>query len=133
MCAVDESLPFVLETDASDFAIAATLNQGGRPVAFFSCVLQKSELNHPAVGNEAYSIVESIRHWKHYLAGKNFTLVTDQKSISFMFDAKRGGKIKNDKIQSWKIELACYNLDITCRPGKENAPADSFTHIFAQL
>ena len=54
VCAVDETLPFVVETDASDFAIAATLNQGGRPVAFFSCVLQKSELNHPAVEKEAY-------------------------------------------------------------------------------
>ena len=84
MCAVHETLPFVVQTDASDFAIAATLNQGGRPVAFFSHVLQKSELNHPAVEKEAYSIVESIRHWKHYLAGKHFTLVTDQKSVSFM-------------------------------------------------
>ena len=32
---VDESLPFVVETDASDIAFAAVLNQGGRPVAFF--------------------------------------------------------------------------------------------------
>ena len=74
--------------------------------------------------------MDSIRHWKHYLAGKHFTLVTDQKSVSFMFDAKRGGKIKNDKIQRWRIELACYNFDIKYRPGNENVPADSFTCMF---
>ncbi len=32
---IDESARFDIETDASDFEIAATLNQAGRPVAFF--------------------------------------------------------------------------------------------------
>ena len=34
--AIDETIPFEVETDAFDFLIAATLNQAGRPVAFFS-------------------------------------------------------------------------------------------------
>ena len=65
VCAIDESLPFSIETDASELAIAATLNQGGRPVAFFSRSLQKSELHHHPVDKEAYAIVEALRHWKH--------------------------------------------------------------------
>ena len=47
--AINESLPFTVETDASDFAIAATLNQGGRPVAFHSRTFQGSEKHHSAV------------------------------------------------------------------------------------
>ena len=34
--AIDESQSFVVECDASDVAVSATLNQGGRPVAFMS-------------------------------------------------------------------------------------------------
>ena len=36
---VDESIPFTVETDSSDFAIAATLNQNGCPVAFHARTL----------------------------------------------------------------------------------------------
>ena len=33
---IDESLPFVVECDAAEVAVSATLNQDGRPVAFMS-------------------------------------------------------------------------------------------------
>ena len=79
VCTIDESLPFELETDASDNALAGVLNQGGRPVAFFSKSLSGSELGHPAVEKEACAIIEAVRYWKHYLLGRHFSLVTDQK------------------------------------------------------
>ena len=31
----DDTIPFEVATDASDFVIAATLIQAGRPIAFF--------------------------------------------------------------------------------------------------
>ena len=60
---------FEVKTDASDFAIAAALNQAGRPVAFFSRTLQGPETRHAAVEKEAQVIIETIRHWKHYPTG----------------------------------------------------------------
>jgi len=124
---VDQKRPLVLETDASDVAIAATLNQDGRPVTFFSRTLNSSERNHSAVEKEAYAIVEAIRKWKHYLINSQFTLVTDQKSISFIFDKGQKGKIKNDKIQRWRIELSPYSYDIVHRPGSENHAPDALS------
>ena len=35
VCAIDEAEAFQIETDSSEFALAATLNQNGRPIAFF--------------------------------------------------------------------------------------------------
>ena len=126
---IDETIPFVVETDASDNCIAATLNQAGRPVAFFSRTLNGSEKKHSSIEKEAYAIVESIRKWRHFLTGRHFTLITDQRSVSFMFNAKQSGKIKNDKIQRWRIDLSCYSFDIKYRPGSENVPADALSRV----
>ena len=125
----DPNLPFTLETDASDYAIGATLCQSTRPIAFFSRTLNSSERNHHSVEKEAYAIVEAIRKWKHYLLGSPFTVITDQQSVSFMFGLLNHGKIKNDKITRWRIELSPYAFDIMHRPGKDNLPADALSRL----
>jgi len=80
-----------------------------------------------AIEKEAQAIIEAIRHWRHFLTGRHFTLRTDQKSVSYMFDQRNRGKIKNDKIMRWRIELACYSFDIVYRPGKENVLPDALS------
>ena len=125
--AISDDIPFVVETDASDHAIAATLCQDGRPVAFFSRTLSSSERNHSAVEKEAYAIVEALRKWKHFLLGRTFKLVTDQRSVAFMFDGRQAGKVKNEKIMRWRLELSSYSYDIVYRPGTENASADALS------
>ena len=130
VCAIDEQTPFEVETDASDFAIAATLNQNGRPVAFFSRTLQGPEISHASVEKEAKAIIEAIRHWRHYLTRGHFTIRTDQRSVAYMFDNKQRGKIKNDKIMRWRTELSCYSFDIVYRPGAENIPPDTLSRAF---
>ena len=127
--AIDEEIPFQVETDASEIALAATLTQNGKPVAFFSRMLHGSELQHSAIEKEAQAVIESIRHWRHYLTGRHFTLKTDQKSVAFMFNQKLKGKIKNDKIMRWRIDLSCYSFDIEYKPGRENVAPDTLSRL----
>ena len=115
----------MVETDASNFAIGATLNQNGKPVAFHSRTLQGSEKHHSAIEKEAYSIVEALRKWYHLLIGNIFTLITDQRSVAFMFNSNHQSKIKNAKILRWRIELSALSYDILYRPGTENAAPDT--------
>ena len=112
VCAIDEHVPFEVETDASEFAIATTLNQNGCPVAFFSRTLQGAEIRHASIEKEAQAIIEMIHHWKHYLTGRHFSIKTDQRSVSYMFNNKQRVKIKNDKIMRWRVELSCYSFDM---------------------
>ena len=50
--AIDETVQFVVETNASNNTLLATLNQNNRQVAFFSRTLDKKKLNHSSVKKE---------------------------------------------------------------------------------
>jgi hypothetical protein len=97
MTASEDKTPFTVETDASNFAIAYSLLEATRPIAFYSRTLSDCERTHLAAEKEAYAIVGSLRKWRYYLSGRSFCLIRDQKCISFMFDNKQAGNIKNDK------------------------------------
>ena len=127
---IDESQPFTVESDASDVAVSAVLNQNGRPVAFFSRTLSGSELQYPAVEKEATALIEAVRKWRHFLARNRFTLVTDQRSLAFMLDNKKRTKIKNNKILQWRLDLSSYDFDIKYRPGTENVVPDTLSRAF---
>ena len=129
LTAIDPTQTLIVETDASRFAIGATLTQNGRPVAFFSRTLKDHEIKLHPVEKEAFAIVESLRKWSHFLLGVHFKLMTDQRSVAFMFDYAGKGVIKNEKIARWRMELSNYKFDILYRPGRYNAPADAFSRI----
>jgi len=68
---VDKTQPFVVECDAFEVAISATLNQGGRPVAFMSRSLSGSELYYPAV-EEVTAIIEAGKKMEPFSGGASF-------------------------------------------------------------
>ena len=90
--------------------------------------LQGSELHYPPVEKEATAIIEAVRKWRHFLAGRHFTLVTDQRSMAFMINNRKCSK--NNKIQSSRLELASFSYTVMYRPGKDNGASDSFTRAF---
>ena len=130
---INDKEPFTVECDASNFAIATALNQGGRPVAFMSRTLNSSECNYSTVEKEATSIIEAIRKWAHYSHGRTFILVTDQRSLAFMFDPAKRGKVKNAKIQAWKAELGTFSYTIQHKPGVENVPPYIMSRVCGAL
>ena len=76
---------FRLDCDASSYGIGAVLSQGDwnekRVIAYASKSLSASQRNWVTYDREWWAIVWSIRHFRPYLAGRHFTVVTDHKSL----------------------------------------------------
>ncbi|KAH9246094.1 hypothetical protein BASA81_016371 [Batrachochytrium salamandrivorans] len=71
----NDEQPFILETDASDFAISGVLHQHDqsntlRPVAFYSRQMNNAERNYDIYDKELLAVVESFKHWRHLLQGR---------------------------------------------------------------
>ena len=73
--------------------------------------------------------MNAIRRWDHLLLGKHFTLVTDQKALSYMFNPQAKGKIKSQKFQLWRSELGSFKYSIVHKPGSLNIGAESLSRI----
>lgn len=55
---IHETIPVVVETEASDHTIAISLNETSKPVAFFSNILNTCEQKHSTT-KKAYVIVDA--------------------------------------------------------------------------
>jgi len=128
---IQGGVPFEVETDASDFVLAAVLSQDGRPVALMSRTLSACEKRYSAVEKEPIAIIEAVRKWIHFLKGRHFTIVTDQESVSFMFSQTNRDKIKNAKIFSWRLELSQLHYDTRHKPGVYNVAPDALSYSCA--
>jgi len=77
-------------------------------------------------GKESHCNLRSGK-WHHLLAGRHFTIVTHQNSVSFVLDNRKRTKVKNNKIQCWRLELRSFSYGIQYRPGRENNASDALT------
>ncbi len=122
----DFKLPFILTTDASDFALGAVLSQiqGGveRPIAFASRTLTDEEVRYATNEKEALAIIWAVNKFKCYLYGAKFTLVTDHKPLTFIKSSE-----KNAKILRWRLELENFDYDVVYKEGRANVVADALS------
>lgn len=86
--------------DPSSSALAATMSQDKRPVAFFSRTLSKGEKFYSAVEKEAAAVMEALKKWGPFLVGKPFKLVTNQQAFPFIMNKKLSSKINSGKIRN---------------------------------
>jgi RNase H-like domain found in reverse transcriptase len=80
----------VIETDASDYALAAILSQvesNGKihPVTYLSWTFSDTKLNHDTHDKELMAIYEAFKAWRHYLEGTKVPIdvVTNHKNLKY--------------------------------------------------
>lgn len=120
-------LPFVLETDASNFALGAVLSQSFSgeegdlsPVGFFSRKMIPAERNYDVHDRELLAIVCALDHWCHYLLGSHRNLVQFRNKLTF-----------NPRQLRWKLFLSQFALVLAYQRGVLNVPADLLSLFFS--
>lgn len=123
----DPSLPFVIHTDASDFALGGVLMQdqgrGLQPVAYLSRKFQPPERKLAAYDKELLAITECLDTWRPIILGTKFTVYTDQQALKYLLTATT----KTRRQERQLSELMEFMPDIRYIPGSQNVVADALS------
>ena len=132
----DSNKPFIVETDASNFAVGAILSQefDGQlhPIAFLSSSLTKSQQNYPIYDKELLAIKVALEEWRHYLEGARhpFTIYTDHKNLTF----PRKPEMLSQRQIRWYEFLSRFEFNLVYRSGKKSGKPDILSrrsdHLF---
>ena len=135
----DPSKPYVLETDASDYAVGAVLsqyneNQELRPVAFFSRKLQgspgKGQMGWSIREKETYAIVLVLLKFRSWLScsSVHILVLTDHQSLKDWYNEDLNNMIGSvGRRGRWHEFFSQFNLEVVYVQGKHQVVADALS------
>ncbi|MBW0515128.1 hypothetical protein O181_054843 [Austropuccinia psidii MF-1] len=124
------SLPAIVETDASDYALGAVLSQvndsGKHPIAFDSCKFLPAELNYEIHDKELLGIVWALKCWRDFLLSLSnpFEVLKDHSSLQYFM----ASKVLTCRQAPWEEFLSEFHFTITYRPGRLAPLPDALSH-----
>lgn len=128
-----EEAPILLYTDASSLGFGAVLVQvidgRQRAVAFMSMRTTDAESRYHSYELETLAVVRAIKHFRQYLYGRKFTVITD-------CNALKASKHKKDllpRIHRWWAFLQNYEFEVEYRKGERLQHADFFSRNPSEL
>jgi hypothetical protein len=126
----DTTKPFILETDASKWAIGATLLQKQEdgqlhPCGYLSHALTQTERNWQIYDRELYAIIYALDEWKYLLLGGEHTLTIhcDHKNLTYYRMPQR----LTARQARWWTNLSRYNYQLIHIPGAKLIQADALS------
>ncbi|MBW0583152.1 hypothetical protein O181_122867 [Austropuccinia psidii MF-1] len=126
----DPSLPTIVETDASDYALGAVLSQisdsGKNPIACDSCKCLPAELNYEIHDKELLGIVWALKRWRAFLLSlsSSFEVFTNHSALQYFMSSK----ILNHCQARWAEFLFEFHFSITYCPGCFATLPDALSH-----
>lgn len=123
--------PLTIFTDASDFAIGASLQQkigdDWQPLEFFSKKLSPAEMKYGAYDRELLAIYQAVRHFRHMVEGREFSIHTDHKPITFAF-RKKDHQCSPRQFRHLDY-ISQFTTDIRHISGEDNVVADTLSRV----
>ena len=126
----DPDRQYVVNTDASDFATGAVLQQdfgrGLQPIAYMSHKMSDAETRYPTHDKEMLAIVNMLGEWRTYLQGRQpFTIriMTDHNSLQYFMTQPS----LSARQSRWLDKLADFDFKIEYIRGPTNVVADALS------
>ena len=123
--------PYCLKVDASNISVGGVLQQSingtWHPISFFSKKLQPAEMKYSTFGRELLAIYLSIRHFRHFLEGHEFYVLTDHKPLTHALSAAPS---RYSPRETRHLDfISQFTSDIRHINGKENPVADALSRM----
>ena len=125
----DNSKPYVLHTDASGYAVGASLSQmtdrGLQPVAFMSKKMNGAQRNYSVHEWELLAVMEALKAWRCYLYGSAtpIDIHTDHHSLQWINTQPN----LSARQCRWVEQLQDYSFKIQHLSGDKNVVADALS------
>ena len=109
---------YILDTDASDYAIGAVLSQMQdgveKVLAFGSRCLSSAEKNYCVTRKELLAVVYFMEYYKHYLVGRRVVVRSDHGSLRWLKNLRN----PSGQVARWIEKLAPFDWKIIHRAGR---------------
>ena len=121
----DFNKPFLLFTDASDYAVGMVLAQvhdnKETVIAYGGRAMNKHERNYGITEKEALAVLQGIRQFDPYLRHSKFKIITDHSSLIWLFSHKQ----PTGRLARWIMALQQYDYTVEYRAGRAHNNADT--------
>ena len=126
----DWSQTFLLQTDASNTAIAAVLSQMGSDglehvIGYASRVLQDRECRYDTREKELLAVVYGCETFRHYLAPSSFIVITDHANLKWLMSSTK----ISGRLARWILQLQDFVFEVRHKPGRANRNADALSRL----
>ena len=123
----DPHRPITLQVDASMIRLGATLIQDGRPVAFASRALTKTESRYANIEREMLAVIYGCERFHHFLFGQEVIVESDHKPLEsihlkYLHSAPA-------RLRRMLLRLQPYDIVIRYRPGPDVSVADALSRL----
>ena len=120
--------PIRIICDASKQGKGAVLQQceenDWKPISYASRFLTELEAKYSINELELLAVVWSVEHFKNYVYGVPFGIVSDHKALQSVLKSNKGNKTYSSRLTRWVDKLLPFDFSIVHTPGRTLGMAD---------